>query len=381
MRRQINPMTGETVLIAAFSGRALANSARRAGYVPLVADAFGDLDTREAAHDVRVVPGAMEHGFRTKTLAAALDALVTAAPSRPIGLVLGSGLEDKVRLWDLLDHRYRVLGCDAETVRMCKDPAIFFGVLEELQIAHPATRLQPPDDPQGWISKRIGGSGGRHIRFAAAGAKAKPRRYFQRFVDGERISLSAVVANGIATDATRQWCAPSPSLPFRYGGAVSVPFTGSRIELQMLEIVDRLSRAFGLKGLVSFDFIVRDDAAYLLEINPRPSASLDTVDSADGSRFTAHVAACRDGELYSGSGAAEQSKAAAILHADRGAVTLGKFDWPQWTADRGAPGTLIPPGAPIATVFAEGETADAAEALARRRLAELEDLIYENAKS
>ena len=34
-----------TVLIAAISGRALAASARRGGYVPLVADFFGDADT------------------------------------------------------------------------------------------------------------------------------------------------------------------------------------------------------------------------------------------------------------------------------------------------------------------------------------------------
>ncbi|MGA6998581.1 MAG: tetrahydromethanopterin C1 transfer protein, partial [Pseudolabrys sp.] len=33
------------VLIAAASGRALAAGARRAGYVPLVVDGFGDQDT------------------------------------------------------------------------------------------------------------------------------------------------------------------------------------------------------------------------------------------------------------------------------------------------------------------------------------------------
>ena len=34
-----------TVLIAGFSGRALAQSARRAGFRPLVVDCFGDADT------------------------------------------------------------------------------------------------------------------------------------------------------------------------------------------------------------------------------------------------------------------------------------------------------------------------------------------------
>jgi len=38
------------VLIAAVSGRALAASARRAGFVPLVADCFADDDTLALAH-------------------------------------------------------------------------------------------------------------------------------------------------------------------------------------------------------------------------------------------------------------------------------------------------------------------------------------------
>src|SRR5262249_62260060 len=46
-----------TVLIAAVSGRALAASARRAGYAPLVTDFFGDQDTIAAAHaHVRIKP-------------------------------------------------------------------------------------------------------------------------------------------------------------------------------------------------------------------------------------------------------------------------------------------------------------------------------------
>ena len=104
-------MTGATsVLIAAFSGRSLAQSARRAGYEPLVVDAFGDLDTQEAAADFRVLDGVMETGFRTKPLIAALEDLSRSASSKPIGLVLGSGFEDKPRLVAALASRFRLLG-------------------------------------------------------------------------------------------------------------------------------------------------------------------------------------------------------------------------------------------------------------------------------
>ena len=375
-------MTSQTVLIAAFSGRALAQSARRAGYVPLVADAFGDLDTRAAAQAFEIIPDAMRTGFRTKPLIAALDALVAAAPSKPIGLVLGSGLEDKPRLWDILDKRYGVLGCNAETVRACKDPQIFFPVLDELGIPHPETRMTPPENPEGWITKRVGGSGGRHIRFANAASRAKPRRYFQRLLEGEKISLSAVVASdGISTAASRQWCAPGSSLPFRYGGAVGLADSSSATRLAMLTCIEKLARGLELRGLVSLDFVVSNGISYLLEINPRPGATIDILDDEHGTLLHSHVAACKSQPIERRGGDSEAYKAAAILHADRGALTLGQFDWPEWAADKGAPGTHIPPGAPIATVFATAQSPDAAEALARVRLAALESLIYESSKA
>ena len=145
-------VASEAVLIAAFSGRALAQSARRAGYEPLVADAFGDLDTSEAAAAVRVIDGAMATGFRTKPLVSALDAL--SSSTRPIGLVLGSGFEDKPRLIAALGSRYRLIGNDAATYKVCKDPERFFAELKKLGIAHPATQSAPPANPDGWLTKR-----------------------------------------------------------------------------------------------------------------------------------------------------------------------------------------------------------------------------------
>lgn len=378
-------MTGEAALIAAFSARSLAQSARRAGYVPLVADAFGDEDMADAAHGFRIIDGAMRTGFRAKPLIAALDALVAAAPTRPIGLVLGSGLEDKPRLVEILDRRYKLLGCSVGALRACKDPNVFFPLLDRLGIAHPETRTTPPVHSDGWLTKRIGGSGGRHVRRCSAHSRAKPRRYFQRHIDGKRLSMSAVVADGMIMDTTlnmtRQWCAPTTTHPFRYGGAVSLPWSGTAAESEMVAAMSKLSQSIKLKGLVSFDFVVADDTPFLLEVNPRPGASLDVMDDAEGSRFHAHVIACRGVQHSIRAPTAGQSaRAAAVLHADRGDVTLGSIGWPNWAADRGKPGTRVARGQPLATVFADGPTADAAEALARARLVELESLIYETAK-
>jgi predicted ATP-grasp superfamily ATP-dependent carboligase len=371
---------GEAVLIAAFSGRALAQSARRAGYEALVIDAFGDQDTREAATDVRIVEGAMRTGFKTKPVLAALDALASAASSPPVGLVLGSGFEDKPKLIAALARRFRLLGPPPETIASCKDPAHFFSTLDKLHVPHPVTQRSPPENPKGWLTKRIGGSGGRHIRVAGTRARAKPRRYFQKRIDGERLSIGGVFSAGGASLAiTRQWTAPSPELPFRFGGAVSQPAIAPGLHHELSEAAIKVGGAFGLVGMASFDFIVADGSPYLLEVNPRPGASLDVLDDDKGSLFRAHIETCLGAAPDVPS--SRPARAMAILHADRAALTLGETPWPAWSADRGAPGTFVPRGAPLASVFADAPTADAAEALARSRLADLEEVIYEHAKS
>lgn len=378
----LKDVAGQTVLIAAFSGRALAQSARRAGYEPLVADAFGDLDTKEAAASVQVIDGAMATGFRTKPLIAALGALAASAATPPVGLVLGSGFEDKPRLIAALASRYSLLGNDAAKYNACKDPGTFFGKLDELGIAHPETHSAPPANPNGWLTKRIGGSGGRHIRICRPDATRRNRRYFQKELDGDRVSVGGIFGAEEARLAlTRQWITPSAEQPFRFGGAVSMPEIDSTLHRALEDAVRNVASAFKLVGMASFDFIVVEGTPHLLEVNPRPGASLDVLDDGRGWQFQAHIAACAGAPQPVESRQFRNARAMAILHADRAPLTLGEMDWPDWSVDRGPPGTFVPKGAPLASVFAEAPTADEAERLARTRLAELEDLIYEHAQS
>jgi predicted ATP-grasp superfamily ATP-dependent carboligase len=377
-------LDGEAVLIAAFSGRSLAQSARRAGYRPFVVDAFGDLDTRDAAEDVHVIDAAMQTGFRTKRLIAALDDLSRSARSAQIGIVLGSGFEDKPRLVAALASRYRLLASDTKTLAACKDPTKFFGIADELEIRHPETQLAPPPESKGWLSKRIGGSGGRHIRDCSDKPPARARRYFQRRLTGTRYSIGALLgnaANALSTFAvTRQWTSSSGAHPYRFGGCVSNPEIDDPLLSELTGAAGKLANALHLVGLASFDFIVEDNVPYLLEVNPRPGASLDVLDNGQGDLFRGHIAAWRGTPRPPDVQNPAPARAMAILHADRGPLTLGETPWPDWSADRGKPGTIVPQGAPLATAFATGPTADAAEALARTRLAELEDLIYGHAK-
>ena len=79
-----------------------------------------------------------------KALAPALDALAEAAPVPVLGLVYGSGFEDRPELLKLIAQRWPVLGNDAATVKRIKAPERFFAALDRLGIKHPLTTIDPP---------------------------------------------------------------------------------------------------------------------------------------------------------------------------------------------------------------------------------------------
>ena len=352
-------MTADTVLIAALSGRGLAASARRAGYLPLVADAFGDSDTAELAAHARQVTEAARIGFRAKPVFAALAELEAASPSPPIGLVLGSGFEDRPKLIAALSRRYPLIGNGAETIARAKNPAGFFALLDNLGIAHPATQLVPPSDTSRWLSKRVGGSGGTHIVDAAA-AERSPRRYYQRRVDGVPHSVLAVATrDGVhIVGISRQWTVGQGPRPFRYGGAVGPVQLPTAVDVSMRYAAEAVCAALSLVGLVAFDFLLVGDTPILSEVNPRPGATLDVFDDAGGALFRAHVDAC--GDKTAALPVPRGARAAAILYADRGPLTIDAIRWPEWSADRPAPGTRVPRYRPIATVFAAADAPEAA---------------------
>ncbi len=375
-------MTGETVLIAAFSARALAASARRAGYRPLVVDCFGDLDTVALAHASRCLPARVQVGFTARPLIAALESLVAEAPSPPIGLVLGGGFECNPRLVAKLAEHFTLIGNDAETIWRAKHPQQFFHVLDELGVPHPETRLDAPETSDGWLMKRIGGSGGLHIHTCPAKPRPDKRRYYQRAIEGHAVSMLGLVSDKSAAFAgSRQWTNPLPRRPYRYGGAVGSWPLEEDLEARLIEMSLAVSEALSLKGIVSFDYLVRDGEPFLLEVNPRPGATLDVFDDAAGTLFKAHIEASRGGDpaaLLStdwhppiARGCRFSMPIAGRLPSRRSNGRSGLRTVPQ-------PGSTIGARQPLATVMAEGDDANAVAATCVQRLGALEDLLYDH---
>ncbi|MCH9808207.1 MAG: ATP-grasp domain-containing protein [Alphaproteobacteria bacterium] len=372
-------MTASAILIAALSGRALAASARRAGYDPSVADSFGDEDTAQLCRDLAVLPDAIRTGFRKVALMEALDQLAGTGEREVADLVVGAGFEDCPALVEAIEKRFNLLGCSASAIRACKDPDQFFGLLAELGILHPDTVLERPGEPEGWLSKRIGASGGRHIRRLSKKGSPRPGRYYQRELSGVSLSATAIAsARGTAFAFTQSWCSPTKREPFRYGGTVSVDQMDADLEARLIDTCLSLIKPLQLVGLVSFDFLIDEGGeAFLIEVNPRPGASLDVLDDQSGTLFKAHLAACRgeDSTDVLAKTWRPSAKACAYLYADDGALSVGDIDWPEWVSDRPRNGQKIAAGGPIATVHANGQIAADAARNCHQRLTKLKAVL------
>jgi len=272
-----------------------------------------------------------------------------------------------------------LLGNSADTLAALKDPARFFPLLKRLKVPHPETSLTPPTDPENWLTKPIGGSGGFSIQKASEGGTSDGTVFFQRQVSGKSLSL-LFLADGrdiFPLAFSEQWTDPCPAHPFRFGGAVG-PVTPPPGPARILtEAATGLTFETGLIGLNSLDALI-DEAGncYIIEINPRPGATLDLFDPLSATPlFELHLNAVA-GHLPGGAtpiSPTGPTHGVQILYADAPFLFPEDFIWPDWTADRPKAGTSVALQAPICTIFAQGSSALDARAVIDKRAGSLRD--------
>jgi predicted ATP-grasp superfamily ATP-dependent carboligase len=131
--------------------------------------------------------------------------------------------------------------------------------------------------------------------------------------------------------------------------------------------VEAAAAAFGLKGLGSADFLVEGEEAHLLEINPRPGATLDIFDGEAEPLLRIHLEAVLEQRLASGPLRLDEASAAAIVYATEPYVVSQSMVWPDWTADRPAAGDCIERNRPICSVSARARTKVEARHIVRKR--------------
>lgn len=366
----VPPDLPERLLIAACGGRMLARSAARAGIRPVVLDLYADQDTRAQAQAAAAIPPA-PIGLDP---AALLDNAARLAPAESgYALVYGSGLDLAPELLERLSSGRAVYGNAPDSLRLIKSPRRFFALLRQLDIPHPATRFEPPEPPQGWLAKPGCGEGGKGVVFCAQAQGDDPDRYYQRYVDGPPLSALFLAdgANARIVGFNTLWTARLPGQPFLFAGAMNRAGLDQAQRAQVAASIARLVRATGLRGLNSLDFIADGPVCRVLEINPRPSATLGLYDADFPEGLLArHIRACRGilGEPWQAGDTVRASKA---VFAPRDWTAPDEWIWPGWCADRPMPGTFVKTGEPLCTVEAAGSDPEQVEETIRQREAGL----------
>jgi len=341
------------LLVVSASGRALAQSAARGGQPVVVLDLFNDLDVRALAVASRGV-AARAGRFDSRRLLAAAQLLCP--PERCCGLVYGSGFEGRTRLLGKLARGRSLFGNSPETVAKLKDPAQFFAMIDSFGFAHPETRLDAPADASGWLVKRIGGAGGGHVKPATSRHRARSDRYFQKVRAGRTLSV-LFLADGLRARVigiNEQWTAGLAQCgPYSYGGAAGGVVLPQPVLARIAVLLGRIVQAMGLVGLNGLDFMLDAGAELcVLEVNPRPTATIDLYDSdVAGGLLALHLRACR-GELPDVR-PPHHSRAHAIVYATQDFRVPDGMRWPSWCTDIPEIGSHLPAGAPVCSVHAD----------------------------
>jgi predicted ATP-grasp superfamily ATP-dependent carboligase len=359
----------DLILIAGVTGRALAQSAARGGHRVVVLDLFADRDTAAASLACRSVVS--PHGLRFDRTRLLADA-ARLAPAAP--LVYAAGFEGRLSLLGRLATGRILAGNAADTVRRVREPAQLVPLLQHLGISSPEVRGTLPPDPAGWLAKHPGGAGGTRVRPAARG-RWRAGTYFQRYQSGRTLSV-LFLADGRRSAIVgwnEQWTSPArPGFPFLYGGAVGRACVPPAVKADIASRIDTLVAATQLRGLNGIDFILDGERWWLLEINPRPTATMELHDpDTDAGLFDAHLRACA-GELPAHGPRPGPARASTIVHAPVHLVVPDELPLPDWCRDLPQSGLQIAAGDPVCTVHAEGTSAAEARAAVHARRAELE---------
>lgn len=344
-------------------------------------DGFLDQETSSVAQNAHVVPFD-EKGFDANALKHALALLNT---DTFFGCVYGSGIEGNPKLIEIIQEKMPVLGNTVEAVFNVKNHATFFSTLATLTIPYPKIFNAFPKNHTGkLLIKSVQGAGGQHIRFAAPNAPLEAHEYLQALVEGTPVSVLFLVEKNAQIKAhvigfNLQWTSPTDTQPFRFGGIASHVDLTESIKNLLGEIVQKLAKAFKLVGLNSLDVIISDEKIFVLEINPRLSASVDLyaqtlLEQYDLDLMALHIQCCLGESLPEATTKqlAEWSKinhstAMSVVYADQD-IVLEMIDWPDWVNDRSDLGVKILKESPICSVISRENSALLAESLAKFRV-------------
>ena len=325
----------------------LAHMAKNAGYDVVVIDCFADTDTQ--AYSLECIRVKALSVNQIKPAVCLLKSKYTLTYA-----MYGSGFEHYFSSLEYLHQNIKVLGNTVDVFSSIQNKTYFFSKLKQLIIPFPDISFQAPEDDKGWLVKPMKGEGGLGIKKYLGLAEPLDSCYWQRFIKG--ISMSALfVADGSNFKMCgfhKQQVTSVSKSDFVFSGIISQPELNDEIKNQLNIWIASLVAEFGLKGLNSMDFILKNDRCYILEINPRPSASMQLYDEGLVER---HIDSCLQKTLETIPNLKEY-RAYQVVFAETDTIIKKEFQWLAWLVDRPQIGALIHTGYPICSIIARGKS-------------------------
>jgi predicted ATP-grasp superfamily ATP-dependent carboligase len=410
------------VLLVGVSTRAMAESAVRAGYDVLSVDGYGDLDNPATPALSLSRDLGVEYSAR-----AAADA---AADLDYDALCYCSNLENHPLEVERLSRRGELWGNPPAVLRRARDPLLVSRILSGRLHASPAVRVSAPPPIRPSDSVRAGAplaraGGASDVASESVGSLAREREWLAKprasgggqgiseWRVGDPLPRSHILQERIAgTPGSLAFVADGRTvLPFaisrqlvgdRAFGTSGFRYCGSILAACPRSVIDAatesallLTEQLGLVGVNCIDFVVRDGVPYVIELNPRHSASMELAERAFGfSVFAAHAAVFErrrsgapgprtestptaGGAVDCAVGGGEFASAFPRLDLAASLDRVGAFgkailfapyditmsDTRPWLADAGVrdvphPGETISRGQPMFTIFATGSDYD-----------------------
>jgi len=356
------------IIIAAIACRPYVQAAVACGYTVVAIDGFADVEVSnltESCYQLDFSNGQLN----MHQLMQVLNGLDL---QQFVGFCYGAGFENEPAMLLRINALLPVIGNLEQEVSRCKAPDNFFSLCDQLQVPYPKVIFNLPSNPAGWLRKEIGASGGAHVKqLDYLQENEVDAGYYQQFQQGKPVSCLFIASEHDKQEPlvqiigfNEQFVNPCRDSPFRYGGAVSNIDISEMAKVRFEHYVNQLSKAIGLVGLNSCDAICDGDRIYVLEINPRLSATMDLY--TDYQLFKKHMAA-GNGEMVEFEQDFTKSHAQYVIYAEHAMTIKGDIVWPAWVYDRPVAGSFLTAGMPVCTVVAEAETAEQAKYLVLER--------------
>ena len=254
--------------------------------------------------------------FEPVTLEDVLDVI---SHENPIGAVCQFGGQTAINLAEgLQQNGIKVLGTSPESIAMAEDRKQFDALLEELGIPRPRGRAVTSLEEAKDIAAEVGYPvlvrpsfvlGGRameivfsedHLnRFYGEAEDANPGQpvLVDKYLLGKEAEVDVIsdgedtLVPGIMEHVERAGVHSGDSM------AVYPPISLSdSVQAQMVVSACKIARALGVKGLMNIQFVIQDEIAYVLEVNPRASRTVPYLSKVTGIPMVDLATRCMMGE-------------------------------------------------------------------------------------